>query len=141
MYKKLFYGLIVAIVIIIIALFSFVKLGNSTATASQQTSAWIEVTTPSVWQLDPSTKEPLNDLKTGDEVLFIRRPELVPFAKAKLTKVYEKKFKELSEADKDGHEKFETNHGMYKTYTGYYGKPVHGETPVKIIKFVILEWL
>lgn len=81
------------------------------------------------------------DLKEGDDVVFIRRPELVPFAKATLTRVYEKKFKELSGKDKEGHEQFETNNKMYKTYSGYYGKPVNGETTVKIIHFKITDWL
>lgn len=81
------------------------------------------------------------NLQTGDEVLFVRRPEIVPFAKARLTHVYEKKFKELTDTDKEGHEQFSTNHGMYTTYTGYYGRPVNGYTVVKIIRFEILEWL
>ena len=82
-----------------------------------------------------------SDVKVNDEILFVRRPEIVPFAKAKVIKVEEKEFKELSEKDKEGHDKYMTNHGRYKTYGSYEGKPVHAETPVKLIKFEVTEWL
>lgn len=78
------------------------------------------------------------DLKTGDVVEFVARPELTVFAQAKLTKVLEKKLGELTEEDKDGHEKFSSDEEMYKTYEGYYKQPVGPDSPVKLIWFEIV---
>jgi hypothetical protein len=43
--------------------------------------------------------------------------------------------RELSEADKEGHETFASNEEMYKTYSRYYQRTVTPETSVKIIRF------
>lgn len=58
-----------------------------------------------------------------------------PFAKAKITKVIEKRFGELVEDDKQGHEKFKNDSEMYAEYTKYYKVPVDSNTLVKIIWF------
>lgn len=81
------------------------------------------------------------DLREGDVVDFIARPELVKFAVAKLTSVIEKPLGELTEEDKKGHEKFSSDEEMYKTYEGYYDKPVGPQTPIKLIRFEILEFV
>ncbi len=80
------------------------------------------------------------DLKTGDTIDFIKRPELTKFAEAKLTSVVGKKLGELTEEDKKGHEKFASDTEMYKTYEGYYNKPVGPETPIKLIRFEIFRF-
>lgn len=79
------------------------------------------------------------DLKEGDKVDFIKRPELTKFATAILTSVIEKKLGELTEKDKVGHEKFKSDEEMYKTYEGYYNKPVGPETKIKLIRFKIVS--
>lgn len=81
------------------------------------------------------------DLKTGEKVVFLARPSLSPFAEAVLSEVLIKKFSALTEADKEGHEKFASNEEMYKTYEGYYGRPVNADTELKIIHFSITKWL
>lgn len=79
------------------------------------------------------------DLKEGDIVDFIRRPELTKFATAKLISVIEKPLGKLTEKDKEGHEKFKNDKEMYKTYEGYYNKPVGPKSVIKLIRFELLE--
>ena len=57
------------------------------------------------------------------------------FSKAVAIKVIEKKFKDLTEKDKEGHEKFSSDKEMYETYSRYYGFKVSPETVLKIIQF------
>ena len=79
------------------------------------------------------------DLKEGDVVDFVARPELTVFAQAKLTKVIKKKLGKLTEKDKEGHEKFASDEEMYKTYEGFYNQPVGPNSPVKLIWFEIVK--
>lgn len=78
------------------------------------------------------------NLSEGDLVDFIEYGTDRHFATAKLTKVIEKPLGKLSEEDKEGHEKFNTDQEMYETYKRYYGKEVTPETQVKIIWFELL---
>ncbi len=79
------------------------------------------------------------DLKPGDIVDLIARPNLNIFAKAKLLSVEDKKLGQLNDSDWDGHERFNSEEEMYKTYKGYYNQPVNADTVVTIVKFVVLE--
>ncbi len=79
------------------------------------------------------------DLQEGDVITLIRRPELTPFAVVKITSCIEKLMGELTEADKKGHEPFRTDEEMLKVYSEYYKKPVGSETPVKILRFKLLQ--
>lgn len=63
------------------------------------------------------------------------------FATAKLTRIIEKKFGKLSAQDKNGHEDFEDDEAMYKTYSRYYSRPVDSNTLVKIIWFELLKYV
>jgi hypothetical protein len=81
------------------------------------------------------------DLKEGDMVTLIRRPGLTAFAVAKITRCTKKLFGELTEEDKRGHEPFKTDVEMYETYTGYYKRKIGPETPLKVLKFEILQKL
>ncbi len=81
------------------------------------------------------------NIKVDDLVTLIKRPELTPFAEAKVTKVLTKPFQELTNKDKDGHEKFYSEEQMYKTYSDYYKQEVNPDTEVKIIRFKILKFL
>jgi hypothetical protein len=81
------------------------------------------------------------DLKTGDLVIFLRRPELTPFAEARITHVSVKSMAELTDEDRIGHEDVGTGEEIYKIYSGYYNKEVTHETEVKVIKFEVLKSL
>jgi len=59
------------------------------------------------------------------------------FAKAKVIFVKETNFENLTEKDKEGHEKFLSDKEMYKAYSNYYNIKVGPKTKVKIIKFNI----
>ncbi len=77
-------------------------------------------------------------LSLGDELILINRDTKEEFANAKIVSVYEKKLKDMDDADYDGHERFVSNEKMIETYIGYYGDKVTGDSLVKIIKFILL---
>ena len=78
------------------------------------------------------------DLSKGDVVSFLVWETDKEFAKAKLVEVRETTFGELTNEDRDGHEKFLSNEEMYKTYSKYYNQQVSKNSPVKIIKFELI---
>lgn len=59
------------------------------------------------------------------------------FGTAIITKVEEKRLKNLKESDFEGHEKYESEEKMYETYKKYYGDKVTPDTVVKMIDFKI----
>lgn len=61
------------------------------------------------------------------------------FAKAKIISVKETTFENLTLEDKEGHESFENDEEMLKTYSKYYKTAVDKKTALKIIKFKILR--
>ncbi|HUD05388.1 MAG TPA: ASCH domain-containing protein [Candidatus Saccharimonadales bacterium] len=75
------------------------------------------------------------DLTVGDDIELRVLITNKPFAKAKITKVIEKRFGDFTENDKQGHEKYNSNDEMYAEYTKYYKVPVDSSTIVKIIWF------
>lgn len=77
------------------------------------------------------------DLSVGDELqlCYVDGRE---FAKAKIIKVRETKFQDLTQDDNDGHEKFSSEKEMYETYSKYYNLKVTPQTRVKVIKFRLL---
>lgn len=79
------------------------------------------------------------NLEEGDEVIFLDYQNKKPFAKSVFDKVKEKTFKELNEEDKKGHEVFQNDEEMYKTYSDYYKTEITPDTAVKIIRFKILN--
>ncbi len=70
-------------------------------------------------------------------MILIKRPELQPFALARVTKVTIKLLKDLNDDDKEGHEDTGTPDSMYKKYSEYYKQQVTPDTEVKVIKFKI----
>ena len=78
-------------------------------------------------------------LQEGDIVDFLESGTKKYFATARLIKVIEKSFSELTDADWDGHEKFNSEQEMYDNYKKYYGVDVNSKTKVKIIKYTIQE--
>lgn len=61
------------------------------------------------------------------------------FGNAVVVEVIEKPFGELTIDDKKGHESFETNEEMYRTYSKYYKTEVNQSTLLKIIRFKLVD--
>lgn len=78
------------------------------------------------------------DLKVGDEVDLIARPELTVFARAKITSVSNKTMAELTIEDKIGHESFVDDDEMYEVYASYYQRPVKPDSPVTVYRFELV---
>ncbi len=74
-------------------------------------------------------------LRAGDELELIDWGSGKTFARAMATRVTKKPFAELTDADREGHEAFDSEAEMYETYSNYYGQPVTPDTVVKIITF------
>ncbi len=82
-----------------------------------------------------------NDLRVNDEISLCygdgpRREEKVE--KARIIGVKETMFKDLTEEDKVGHEKYKTEEEMYRVYSEYYKTKIMPETRLKIIKFRLI---
>lgn len=77
-------------------------------------------------------------IKTGDE-LSLCLNDGTRFAKAVAIEVHEKRFRDLTDEDKKGHEPFRSGREMYDIYSRYYGYPVTPDSLVKIIKFRLTE--
>ncbi len=75
------------------------------------------------------------NLSVGDKLELREFGKDSSFATAIITKVIEKPFGKLTTADKEGHERFESDEQMYRTFSGYYNAEVNEETIVKIIWF------
>jgi hypothetical protein len=71
----------------------------------------------------------------GEEVELIIWEENKVFTNAKITKVMEKPFSDLTEEDFKGHEKYSSDEEMYNSFKEYYGDKVNSNTIVKIIRF------
>ena len=78
------------------------------------------------------------NLSVGDEVSFLNSETQVEFAKANLTMVIEKQFKELNEEDWAGHEKFNNDEELYEFYSKAYRREAAPETILKIIHFKLI---
>jgi hypothetical protein len=78
------------------------------------------------------------DLKKGDRLEFVNWETGEKFARAEITDARSKKLGEITEEDFAGHEKFENNEEMIKTYKKYYGDRVSSDTIVKIIEFKLI---
>jgi len=78
------------------------------------------------------------NLSVGDEVNFVVWKTGEEFAHVKITFVKETSLGNLMEEDWEGHERFDSDYVMYKTYEKYYNCSVDADSPVKIIKFELL---
>jgi len=79
------------------------------------------------------------NLAVGDVVSFEEFVTNRAFAKAKITDLAEKQFKDLQDKDWVGHEQFGSLKEMYATYSTYYKQPVNEQTLVKVLNFVLLD--
>lgn len=78
------------------------------------------------------------DLSVGDVVDFLNSETKQLFAVAKLTKIIEKRFADLTQEDKIGHEKYDSPEKMYQLFSENYKKPVGPDTLVKVVWYDIL---
>lgn len=77
------------------------------------------------------------EISAGDE-LSLCFDDKSEFARAIVTRVNETTFQNLSDEDKERHEKFISDEEMLETYSKYYNMQVGLETEVKVIKFKLL---
>ena len=77
------------------------------------------------------------EISVGDQ-LSLCYNDRREFAKAEVLWVKETTFENLSNEDKEGHEKFSSDEEMLQTYSGYYNMKVEPKTKIKIIKFKLL---
>ena len=78
------------------------------------------------------------NLEKGDKLSLVNKSTSEKFAKAVITKVEEKKLKELEEDDFEGHEKYKDQADMLNHYKSYYGDKVSLDTIVKMVGFNLI---
>lgn len=74
----------------------------------------------------------------GEEVDLINSSTEKKFARARILEKCIKKFVDLTDYEKEGHEKFASEDAMYKTYGEYYKIPVDENTEITVIKFQLI---
>jgi ribonuclease HI len=90
----------------------------------------------STWRINDD-----KNLSVNDEVRLIdkvdpQRPETWRvFGTARIDRVIEKRLGDLTDADKDGHERYASDEEMVAAYKSYYGNDVTLATPIKLISF------
>jgi len=75
------------------------------------------------------------NLQGGDLIEFMNWETKKVFGTGVITQLKTKTLGTLEESDWEGHERFESDKEMYKTYRTYYSDTVGPETEVKIIEF------
>lgn len=88
----------------------------------------------STWRLFDDKELAVEDIVELKEFVTLRH-----FGNAKLTKVIEKSFGELTAEDKRGHEGYESDKEMYDEYTKYYKTEIRPSTKLKIIWFELIQ--
>jgi hypothetical protein len=78
------------------------------------------------------------DLQKDDHLIFINNETGKEFAKAVITEVHETELGKITEADYEGHEKFESKEKMFEAYRNYYGSKVKPSSILKIVRFKLL---
>jgi hypothetical protein len=79
------------------------------------------------------------DLSADDTIACVLTETREEFATIRIISVRETTLGELSDDDWDGHERFADESELYATYSGYYGRPVNARSPVKILKFAVID--
>jgi hypothetical protein len=91
-------------------------------------------TKTATWRLDDD-----KNIMVGDTLELLEFGTLNKIATAVAQEVIVKKFKDLTDNDRLGHELYSSENEMYKSFSNDYKKVVDPETEVKVIKFRILE--
>lgn len=76
-------------------------------------------------------------ISTGDHLSLCHNNKQ-EFGQAEVIWVKETTFENLTQEDKEWHERFSSNEEMLETYTKYYNIKVELKTKVKVIKFKLL---
>lgn len=89
-----------------------------------------------------STWRPFDDkdLQIGDEICFVEKKTLKKFGEGKITDLKTRTFGTLQDEDWEGHERYDSEAEMYKTYQDYFPNEVVTEdTEVKIVNFSFIR--
>ena len=78
------------------------------------------------------------NLTVGDELSLINNETGEVFAMARIVKLKECRFKDLTPEDKKAHETFITDEDMYNVFAEYYKRPVGSQDHLKIITFELI---
>ncbi len=79
------------------------------------------------------------NIQAGDDLEFKDAKSGEVFGHAKVLTVREKKIKDIIQADYDeGHEKYSDTDALIKSFKGYYGEGINGDSIIKLIKFELL---
>lgn len=79
------------------------------------------------------------DLKVGNIIALENTQTKKIFGKAKIVSIKNKTMGNLTKKDKESHEEFLSDKKMYNVFSKYYNQKVDSKTPVKIIKFKLIE--
>lgn len=74
------------------------------------------------------------NLQKGERVALVNWEKGQKEGEATILSVEQKKFKDLTEKDWEGHEAFTSEKELYATYSKYYNKEIDSNTALKIIK-------
>lgn len=77
-------------------------------------------------------------LQVGDELSLVNQKTGEEFTQAKVVSIKEKELGVVTEADFNGHERYESREKMFEMYRSYYGDKVNEKTVVKMIDFELL---
>lgn len=90
----------------------------------------------STWRMyDDKDISVYDELELLDKVDPHDRSSWRPIGIGKVTSVIEKPLGSITDADFDGHDKYDTTDAMLEAYRSFYGPDVNLDTPVKIISF------
>ncbi|MBP7741588.1 MAG: ASCH domain-containing protein [Candidatus Pacebacteria bacterium] len=79
------------------------------------------------------------DLHEGDTLMFVNKETFEEFGTATITSLHTRTLGTLTDTDWEGHERFQSEEEMYKTYRMYYGEKVTQDTEVKILSFKFIQ--
>lgn len=98
----------------------------------------LQGTKTSTWRIDEPIKRisETSNITIGEQMIFYNDFS-EKFATATITSIRKTTFGELTEEDKKGHEKFNSDEEMYETYSRYYKTQVTKGTRIKIIRFTL----
>ncbi len=78
------------------------------------------------------------NLSEGDLFVMVKKETGESFAKGKVTKIREKKLREVDDVDFVGHEGYKDQEDMLNHYKRYYGDKVSLDTPLKMVDFELI---
>lgn len=81
------------------------------------------------------------NLNVGDQLELFDWESGEKFAVAEITKVQEKRLRQIEESDFEGHEKYSSPEVMLRHYREYYGDKVTIDTSIKMINFKVLRFV